>query len=45
MLTCPEVRVGFVTLMCLVFDVVFVVMEVSKNLLGIGCYHGVTASD
>ena len=28
-----------------VFDVVFVVVEVSKGLLGIGCYYGVTASD
>ena len=26
-------------------DVVFVVMEVSEGLLGVGCYHGVTASD
>ena len=38
-------RAAFVSRMCLVFDAVFVVMEVSKGLLGIGCYDGVTASD
>ena len=44
--TCLDVRVGFAALnVSGVFDVVFVVVEVSEGLLGVGCYHGVTASD